>query len=219
MDLMSWLRRLGPRPQAGDSDHPLTHRETSPAEDELRATLAQDPNDREAFDALAVIVGERAHEDAPRDPLTGDTDTTATVRYAVWALAEEVAQQPRAWLALVVLAELSLETDHESAIRWLNLAVERDESGEALTHAIAMLRDSDNLSDAVTFGVAHWELASRTPEAGSEVVTAALDSDRVEEARRLYDSMVETSGSTKGLLDLGVQVTEAEAAAKEPSDS
>lgn len=214
MDLMSWLRRLGPRP-SDDADHPLTHRETTPAEDELRAALAQDPNDREAFDALAEVVRERANEEAPLDPLTGDTDSTAPVRYAVWALAEEIAQQPRAWLPLVVLAELSLDTDHESAMRWLNLAVERDDSGQALTYAIAMLRDADHLSDAVTFGVAHWELASATPEAGREVVEAALESGRVEEARRLFDSMAGAVGSNAGLSGLAAQVEAAEAAASD----
>lgn len=135
------------------------------------------------------------------------------MRYAVWALAEEVAQQPKAWLPLVVLAELTLDTDHEAAMRWLNLAVEREPSGIALTYAIAMLRDSGNLSDAVTFGVSHWEVASREAAAGREVVMAALDGGRVEEARRLYDSMVETVGSTKGLADVGVIVERAEESA------
>lgn len=214
MDLMVWLRRLGGRPDPAETpDHPLTHRESTPAEDELRARLSEDPNDQESFDALAALVAERADEATPPDPLTGETDSVAGMRYAVWALAEEVAQQPKAWLPLVVLAELTLDTDHEAAMRWLNLAVEREPSGIALTYAIAMLRDSGNLSDAVTFGVSHWEVASREAAAGREVVMAALDGGRVEEARRLYDSMVETVGSTKGLADVGVIVERAEESA------
>lgn len=207
---MVWLRRLGGRPEPESSDHPLTHRESTPAEEELRQQLADDPNDQEAFDALAALVAERASEDTLPDPLTGDTDSGAPTRHAIWALAEEVAQQPKAWLPLVVLAELSLDTDHEAAMRWLNLAVEREPDGVALTYAIAMLRDSGNLSDAVTFGVSHWEVASREAAAGREVVMAALDGGRVEEARRLYDSMIEAGGTAKGLADVGVLVERAE---------
>ena len=190
MALMSWLRRLGEREsRPAPATHVLTHREATPAESELREQLAEDPNDEAAFDALVEIVRERADEGTHRDPLTAPPDTPVAENHAVWALAEELAGQPRAWLPLVVLARLSLTSDHEGAMRRLNLACERETSGLALTHAVAMLRDAQAPAEAIAFGVAHWELASRDPEAGGEVVMAALETGRIEEARRLLTSL------------------------------
>lgn len=216
MNLLSWLRRLGGAVETDAApDHVLGHRERSPHEDELRAALAEDPNDREAFDDLAAIVRERADEGLQPDPLTAEAEPSTAPKHAVWALAEELAGQPKAWLPLVVLAELSLADDHETAMRRLSLACERETSGVALSHAIAMLRDAGATGDAVTFGVAHWELASRHVEAGSEIVQAALDANRVGEARRLLDSLAadpDLAGATK-VKALERLVAAAEAAA------
>ncbi|PWD49524.1 hypothetical protein C8046_01105 [Serinibacter arcticus] len=191
---MSWLRRLGEREsRPAPAERVLTHRESTPAEHELREQLAHDPNDEAAFDALVEIVRERADEGTHLDPLTAAPETPVAQDHAVWALAEELAGQPRAWLPLIVLARLSLEADHESAMRRLHLACERETTGLALTHAVAMLRDADAPAEAIAFGVSHWELASRDPEAGGEVVLAALETGRIEEARRLLDSLEATT--------------------------
>ncbi|WP_135850023.1 hypothetical protein [Serinibacter arcticus] len=190
MALMSWLRRLGEREsRPAPAERVLTHRESSPAEHELRDELAQDPNDEAAFDALVEIVRERADEGTHVDPLTAAPDTRVAQDHAVWALAEELAGKPSAWLPLIVLARLSLAADHEAAMRRLNLACERETSGLALTHAVAMLRDADAPTEAIAFGVAHWELASRDAEAAGEIIQAALETGRTEEARRLLDSL------------------------------
>ncbi|TNU76626.1 hypothetical protein FH969_02755 [Miniimonas arenae] len=198
MALMSWLRRLAERHDPEGAKKTLTHRETTPREDELRAVLAADPNDEDAFDALVEIVRERADEGTQPDPLIAEhVDPQVRQNHAVWALAEELAGQPRAWLPLIVLARLSLGSDHEAAMRRLSLACERETTGLALTHAVAMLRDAGASAEAIAFGVAHWELASRDVEAGREIVLAALESGRVAEARRLLDSLLESSGSPR----------------------
>ncbi|GMA31019.1 hypothetical protein [Litorihabitans aurantiacus] len=190
MALMSWLRRLGEREdRPAPAQRVLTHRESSPEESELRDQLAHDPNDEAAFDALVEIVRERADEGTHVDPLTAAPDTRVAQDHAVWALAEELAGKPVAWLPLIVMARLSLAADHEAAMRRLHLACERETTGLALTHAVAMLRDADAPAEAITFGVAHWELASRDPEAASEIIHAALETGRIEEARRLLDSL------------------------------
>lgn len=214
MALMSWLRRLGEREsRPAPAEHVLTHREATPAESELREKLAHDPNDEAAFNALVEIVRERADEGTHRDPLIAEPDPAVAQQHAVWALAEELAGQPRAWLPLVVLARLSLEADHEAAMRRLNLACERETSGLALTHAVAMLRDADAPTEAIAFGVAHWELASRDPEAGGEVIEAALETGRIEEARRLLDSLETGSPAlTARIAELNTLVKAAESA-------
>ncbi len=194
MALMSWWRRLNERTtDAAAADRVLTHREATPHEEELRAVLAADPNDEAAFDSLTEIVAKRADEGSHRDPLTAQAEATSAPdnqQHAVWALAEELAGQPRAWLPLIVLANLSLADDHEGALRRLSLACERETSGLALTHATAMLRDAGASSEAVAFGVAHWDVASHHSDAASEVIQAAIETGRVKEARRLLDSLI-----------------------------
>lgn len=226
MALLSWLRRLAERGGHTEEETHLSHREATPAEEELRAQLAANPNDRKAFDALAEIVRQRADEGTRLDPLTGDpdaefehdpsaevgttTELTTQQNDAIWALAEELAASPRAWLPLVVMARLSLGSDREGAMRRLNLACERETTGLALAHAVAMLRDAGVATEAVTFGVAHWDLASRDAEAGGEVIMAALETGRIEEARRLLDSLEGSSSSAQiGDLDRLVEAAEA----------
>lgn len=197
MAWISWLRRSGTKHVEPPQEEQAPLHETSAAEEELRDRLAEDPNDQQTFDALAKVVLARTEAGERPDPLTSDVDLSAEERHAVWALAEELAGQPKAWLPLIVLARLSLESDHEGAMRRLNAACERETTGLALTHSLAMLRDAGALNDAVSFGVARWELASRTVAAGQEVVLAALEAGRVHEARRLFDTLMTTSGSPR----------------------
>ena len=216
MALMSWWRRLNERTNdAAGVDRVLTHREATPHEEELRAVLAADPNDEAAFDSLTEIVAERADEGSHRDPLTAQAEDAVphAQQHAVWALAEELAGQPRAWLPLIVLANLSLADDHEGALRRPPLACERETTGLALTHATAMLRDAGASSEAVAFGVAHWDVASRNSDAASEVIQAALETGRVKEARRLLDSLVASAPALDvnvGQLSALVEAAEAE---------
>ena len=156
-------------------------------EDALRAMLGDDPNDSRAFQALAEIVRRRAAdigEDA--DPLTAphlDLERQKAADLAVWALAEELAGHPRAWYPLVELARLSMQDDHEGAIRRLTTAAERDTSGMALVDGLAVLREAGLPGEALNLGVGHWRVREHTPAVARELVLAALEADRPLEAK------------------------------------
>src|SRR4029450_11674866 len=93
-------------------------------EEALRARLSEDPNDVEAFDALAERVRQLAggaHAHAESHPVE---DPQREADDAVWALAEEVAQNGRAWYPLVELARLSIEDAREAGLRRLSTAAE-----------------------------------------------------------------------------------------------
>lgn len=152
----------------------------------LRATLRQDPNDATAFAALAEIVRRQAaegHEDKERRPRAADD--------AVWALAEELAHQPRAWYPLVELGRLSLRDDLEGAQRRLGIAVEREPSGRALAESLAMLRREGMPEVALSLGVGHWRPREHVPGAGRELVQAAAEAGRIGEARRHLDALAQ----------------------------
>lgn len=156
-------------------------------ENALRARLVADPNDAAAFAALAEIVRRRAQETAPADPLTASSGADGQQRaanLAVWALAEELAGNPRGWYPLVELARLSLSDDHEAALRRLTGACERDPSGRAVAEGVRMLREANLPSEALGLGVGHWSPQQHVPEAGRHIVLAALDAGRPAEARR-----------------------------------
>ena len=107
----------------------------------------------------------------------------------MWALAEELAGNPRAWYPLVELARLSLDDDPEAAIRRLATAADRDPSGEALVEAISTLRDAGQPVEGLGLGVGHWRAKEHTPEVGRQVVLAALEADRLFDARHHLDSL------------------------------
>ena len=169
------------RPTTASRRHDTVH------EDAVRAMLGEDPNDVRAFQALAEIVRRRAADMAPDgDPLTAEQDESTRQKeadLAVWALAEELAGHPRAWYPLIELARLSLEEDHEGAIRRLTTAAERDPSGTALVDAIGVLRGAGLPVEAVNLGVGHWKVKEMTPEVGRQLVLASLEADRTLEAR------------------------------------
>jgi len=150
-------------------------------EAQLWARLREDPNDVEAFPRLAEIVRRRAAEG--HEAVEG-SDPEQAANDAVWALAEELAHNGRAWYPLVELARLSIKDDREAALRRLATAAERDHSGCALAAGLAMLRDADLPNDALGLGVAYWRPREHAPEAGRHLVLAAIQARRVGDARR-----------------------------------
>ncbi|GAA1867376.1 hypothetical protein [Myceligenerans crystallogenes] len=181
------IRRESSAPRRGDDIH----------EDALRAQLADDPNNAEAFGALAEIVRRRAAEGHhAEDPLrdTEDEPTAAQLReqaadLAVWALAEEIAGNPRGWYPLIELGRLSLAEDPEGAVRRFTTAAERDPEGHALADGLAILRDAGMPVEALGLGVGHWRVREHTPEVGRHLVRAALEAGRPFEARQHLGAM------------------------------
>ena len=170
-------------------------------EDRLRAVLAEDPNDVAAFNELAEIVRRRAAEVAAPDPLAADTgpiSRTDAANTAHWALAEELAGKPHGWYALIEMARLSLDEDREGAMRRLGAACERDHSGAALIQGVRMLREAHLPAEALGLGVGHWAPADHDPEAGRQIVQAALDADRPADARRHLRDLAELGGQHRG---------------------
>ncbi|MEK8228627.1 hypothetical protein NKG05_25410 [Oerskovia sp. M15] len=108
---------------------------------------------------------------------------------AVWALAEELAGHPRGWYPLVELGRLSLEDDQEAALRRFATAAERDPSGLALAESMELLREAGLPVDALGLGVGHWRAKEHTPAAGRQLVLAAIDADRIFEAKHHLESL------------------------------
>lgn len=193
-------------------------------EDVLRARLAADPNDADAFAALADLVRSRARDAVPASPLTApqQDDAARAADLAVWSLAEEVAGRPTAWYPLVELARLSLTDDREGALRRLAGACERDPSGRAVAEGVRMLREAGLAADALGLGVGHWAPQQHVPEAGRQVVLAALDAGKPTEARRhltaLEDASPQHAGAAREVrAQLEAQVAEAEELARTSS--
>lgn len=200
-DDMGWRDRLRKVFRAAPAKRGPRRRQTSAPlppdaarEDRLRAVLAEDPNDVAAFNELAEIVRRRAAEVAHPDPLSADTgpiSRTDAANTAHWALAEEVAGRPSGWYGLIEMARLSLHDDREGAMRRLGAACDRDPSGHALIEGIRMLRAAHLPSEALGLGVGHWSPAEHDPEAGRQIVQAALDADRPADARRHLRDLAE----------------------------
>ena len=171
-------------------------REVPPlGEAQLRESLREDPNDESAFTALAELVRTRAaeahaEEVAPTGPLDPD-EVRRAADNAVWALAEEMAQSPRAWRPLLVLGQLSLADDRDAALRRLSIAAERDPSGTGLARALQILREAGMNDEALSLGVGHWRPREHDVEAGRHLVAAAIDAGRPAEARRHLKALAE----------------------------
>jgi hypothetical protein len=178
--------RVGVRPPSTAAAPEDTDRENT-----LRQKLVHDPNDAASFAALAELVRRRAHEAPPTDPLVAahPHDRSRAADLAVWALAEELAGNPRGWYPLIELARLSLKDDHEAALRRLHGACERDTTGHAVAEGVRMLREANLPTEALGLGVGHWDPKHHVPEAGRHVVLAALDAGRPIEARRYLDAL------------------------------
>ncbi|MCK9793240.1 hypothetical protein M1843_05710 [Isoptericola sp. 4D.3] len=199
-------RRPSASQQRGDTVH----------EDALRAMLTDDPNDARAFHALAEIVRRRAAEStSPEDPLTAPPDEAAQQRaadLAVWSLAEELAGHPRAWRPLLELGRLSVADDPEGAARRLATAAERDPAGDALAEGLLILREAGAPTEALGLGIGHWRAREHTPEVGRQLVLAALEADRVAEARQHLESLALREGTEELRAELARTI-----AAREPT--
>lgn len=228
MGLLSRLASLfGSRdPGEPETARKPTGREPADAEEErsLRAILHENPNDSEAFAKLARLVQHRTEGTEQLDPLIADTgpiDTRTWTGASQWALAEELAGNPRAWYPLIELARLSLADDHEGAMRRLGAACERDRSGKALVESLTMLREAHLPADALALGVGHWDPAHQIPEAGRQVVQAALEAARPAEARQHLRNLAEYGAEQEGTdavvaeLEPFVAAAEAKAARSE----
>lgn len=178
-------------------------------EERLHDLLREDPNDSVRFAELAAVVRQRAAEGhVAGDPVRAQQD-------AVWALAEELAHDQRAWYPLVELARLSLLDDREAALRRLGIAAERDPSGSALTQGLVLLREAGDNDGALTLGMGHWRPTEHPVAAGREMVSAAVDARRLAEARRHLDALdahPDAQGSQATRRDLERAITAAERA-------
>jgi len=182
---MAPLDRL--RRRAEDEQGPEAGRRST--EEALRARLAEDPNDVQAFDELAELDRKRSvhdHEHAESHPVE---DPQREADDAVWALAEEIAQNGRAWYPLVELARLSIDDDREVALRRLSTAADRDPTGAALAQGLAMLRQTGHADDALGLGVGHWRPREHDVDAGRQLIEASIEAGRLAEARRHLEAM------------------------------
>jgi hypothetical protein len=154
-------------------------------ETRLRARLHDDPNDEAAFARLADIVRRRAGEGHVGGDPQRDADDS------VWALAEELAGNHRAWHPLIELARLSVHEDRDGALRRLGTAAERDSTGRALAEGLRMLRGAGMPSEALGLGVGHWRPREHDVEAGRHLVHAAVEAGRIGEARRHLQALAD----------------------------
>ncbi|HEY6795375.1 MAG TPA: hypothetical protein VI248_11915 [Kineosporiaceae bacterium] len=164
----------GAKPAPRVPDPPVDRHEEAQLWDRLR----EDPNDLDAFPLLADIVRRRAAEGHEGEEPERAADD------AVWALAEELAHNGRAWYPLVELARLSIHGDRAAALRRLGTAAERDHTGHGLAAGLAMLRDADLPNEALGLGVAYWRPREHSLDAGRHLVLAAVEAGRVPDARR-----------------------------------
>lgn len=158
-------------------------------EERLHDLLREDPNDERLFAEMAAVVRRNAVEHTAGDVFKAEAN-------AVWALAEELAHDQRAWYPLIELARLSLDDDREGAIRRLGIAAERDPSGRALLDGVLMLRAAGDPDGALSLGMGHWRPTEHPLEAGRELVSAAVDAHRLAEARRHLDALGEHPDAT-----------------------
>ncbi len=177
------------------------------AEQTLRDRLAENPNDQQAFATLARLVSiGTSYEEIP-DPLTAEeipADQRERINTAVWALADEFVGNSRAWYPLIQMARLSLTEDREAAVRRLKTAVSREYSGQALFEALQMLRRANLPGEAVQLGLGSWDPATHIPDAGRQLVRAACEAHRPDEARRLLDAL--KAHTQEDLTDLEVAI-------------
>lgn len=173
---------------------------------ELRDHLSNDPNDISAFEELASIIKNAETDRNPADPLTGDRvtpetgETSTDSELILYALSEEIGSDSRAWYPLVQLARLSGADDSESARRYLETAADRDESGLALAEGVKLLRETGQHDAAIQLGLGRWQPKTQTPTVGEELVNAALEANKLDEART-YVNILKDAGVPDEMID------------------
>ncbi|MDP9807067.1 thioredoxin-like negative regulator of GroEL [Trueperella bonasi] len=173
---------------------------------QLRDTLSDDPNDIAAFEELASIIKNAETDRNPADPLTGervtpDTDEPATdPELVLYALAEEIGSDSRAWYPLVQLARLSGTNDAESARRFLETAADRDETGLALAEGVKLLRETGQHEAAIQLGLGRWQPETQIVAVGEELANAALEAKKIDEARG-YVEILKEAGAPEDVID------------------
>ncbi|MGN2367391.1 hypothetical protein ACTFPK_03515 [Actinotignum sp. UMB0459] len=158
----------------------------------LRDRLAEDPNDVEAFTQLVGLAREAEGELPPADPLTAELTGTGSILsadLAIYALAEELSSSPASWYPQLHMARLAVESDPERALRLLTTATDRNPDGRILARAMAILREAGHPDQALSLGLAHWDPATHSFEAGEALVRTALAAGRASEARAYLREM------------------------------
>ena len=173
---------------------------------ELRDELSNDPNNIAAFEELASIIKNAENDRNPADPLTGEkvtaetSEPTTDPELILYALSEEIGSDPRAWYPLVQLARLSGGNDAESARRFLETAADRDESGLALAEGVKLLRETGQHDAAIQLGLGRWQPQTQMPTVGEELVNAALEANKIDEARG-YVNILKDEGAPDEMID------------------
>ncbi|MGJ9436552.1 hypothetical protein ACRQDP_02410 [Actinotignum sp. GS-2025b] len=178
----------------------------------LRDRLAEDPNDVEAFTQLATLAREAEGELPPADPLTAELTGTGSILsadLAIYALAEELSSSPASWYPQLHMARLAVDSDPERALRLLTTATDRNPDGSILARAMAILRDAGHPDQALSLGLAHWDPATHSFEAGEALVRTALAAGRTNEARAYLREMEPYAGADE-LAELREAVSSAE---------
>lgn len=154
----------------------------------LLARLQEDPNDVDSFRGLVRLLA------PPTDGEPGSGAGVTTTDDTTWALAAELAQHPRAWYPLVQLARLGLDQDPDTAAWRLAEATVRDDSGRALTAALALLRTSGHPDEAFRLALARWRPDRHEPATGREFALAAVEAHREREFAGHLDALSSRPG-------------------------
>lgn len=169
---------------------------------DLRDVLANDPNDVAAFEELASIVRSLGADRTPADPLTADQPQSdeQTADLILWSLSEDLGSDSRGWYPLIQLARLSIDQDREGALRHLETAADREESGLALAEGLKVLREAGEYDTATQLGLGRWNPSTHTTAVGEELIESALEVNKPEEAAR-YLVLLRESGADDEIID------------------
>lgn len=175
---------------------------------ELRGQLSVDPNNTAAFDELASIIRKLGNDRTLEDPLTADaveTDETSP-DLVLWSLAEDLGSDSRAWYPLVMLASLAINDDVDSAVRHLETAADRDESGEALAKGVKLLREHEYNGLAEQLGLGRWNSSTHTTDVGVEITRAAIADGKEANAARYIEHLKDAGADESVVSDLEAQL-------------
>ncbi|SPT75205.1 Uncharacterised protein [Arcanobacterium haemolyticum] len=185
--------------QLADESSPLIDRAG-----ELRVALAADPNDAESFEELASIIRKLGQSQPTVDPLTADDDQPrkTPAHLVLWALAEDLASDSRAWYPLLELAKLAVGNDPAGAVHHIDVATGREESGLALETGIQILVDAGHIDTALQVGIGQWNPDKHSVGVGIELSKAALAAGKIADAKRCVEILVKRYPGNHDVLDL-----------------